>query len=282
MLDRFWQVAKRETVIECVQSAGQILLESFGRRGEVRRKQDLSNVVTEADLASEAHLLELIRRRYPAHNILAEENGWLDRGSGWTWVIDPLDGTSNFAAGLPWFGVMVAVFDQNQPVHGAMYLPCANELYVAEQGQGAWRNGQRLHVTDQADLGNLLWSYMMDYSPDEELTRRRVLLLGRLLGRVRNVRCTNSLVDFAATIDGRLGGFINHSAKIWDIASAWLLLQEAGGRMTDLRGGQLQFHLGPAAVGREYAVMGASLPVLEQVTRFIGASGFFPPAQPGT
>lgn len=267
----------KETMIECVRSAGGILLERFGRVGEVRRKENLSNVVTEADLASEAHLIERIQQRYPGHNILAEESGLLDRGSPWTWVIDPLDGTSNFAAGLPWFGAMVAVFENARPVLGAMYLPCLETLYWAEQGQGAQRNGQPVRVTSENRLANLLCSYMMDYSEDADLTRRRVLLLGHLLGHVRNVRCTNSLVDFVCTIDGRLGAFINHSAKIWDIAPAWLLLQEAGGRMTDLHGQDVDFDFGPNACTREYAVAGASLPLLAQLVELIRS--FFPGSQ---
>jgi myo-inositol-1(or 4)-monophosphatase len=266
----------KNTLLECVQAAGRVVRERFGRAGEVRRKENQSSIVTESDLAAERCILDVIGRRHPQHNILAEESGHLDQGSEFTWVVDPLDGTSNFAAGLPWFGVMVAVLRGPEPILGAMLLPLADTLYLAEAGQGSWRNGERVRVTTATDLGNLLCAYGMDGSADEEETRRQVGLLGLLLNRVRNVRATNCLLDFAYTLDGRFGVCLNHATRLWDIAAGWLLFREAGGVMADLHGRNLRFDLGPGACARNYAVLGGSPALVGQVAAVVHNSGLFP------
>jgi myo-inositol-1(or 4)-monophosphatase len=153
---------------------------------------------------------------------------------------------------------MVAVLNEARPVLGAMYLPHDNTLYLAETGKGATRNGQTIHVNPSDKLEQVLLAYAVDSCRDSDQTRRQVQGFGRLLNLVRNVRATNCLVDFALTSDGRLGGCINHSTKIWDIAAPALVIEEAGGRMTNLDGTPLDFSLGADVCDRTYAVMGAN------------------------
>jgi myo-inositol-1(or 4)-monophosphatase len=260
-----------ETMVGAVRAAGELVRERFGRVGEIRRKENLSSIVTEVDVAAEELVVEQIRRRFPGHNILAEESGYEDRGSDHTWVIDPLDGTSNYAAGLPWFGVMIAVFVRGRPVRGVMYLPLEDVLYHAEEGGGATRNGARVRVTEEKVLGNVLFAYAVDACLDAARTRYQVEVFGRLLNKVRNVRATNSLVDFAGVIDGRLGGFINHSTRLWDIAAPGLILREAGGRFTDLRGKEPEFSFGADACEKVYAVAGGSPVLHAQVLEVLGS-----------
>lgn len=252
-------------------AGGRVLREHFGHVSSVMQKEDHSSVVTEADFAAEAAMVSVIERACPAHNLIAEERGFVDKGAGYTWVIDPLDGTSNFAAGLPWFGVLVALLEGAVPVLGAMYLPMDDTLYVGAASEGVTRNGERVRVTAETDPRNVLCAYGMDASSDVAKTHCEAEALMRLVNGVRNVRMTNSLVDFCYTVDGRLGAVVNQNTKIWDIAPAWLLLREAGGVLTDTAGAPLRFALG-VDYARSYAVIGASLMLHPQIMRLIGGA----------
>jgi myo-inositol-1(or 4)-monophosphatase len=261
----------KNQMITWLRGAGELLRERFGGAHAVRRKEGLSSVVTDVDVAAERWVVDQIRDAYPGHNILAEESGFANRGAEYTWVIDPLDGTSNFVAGLPWFGVMIALFRGNRPVLGGMYLPVEDALYVAEENTGATRCELPVRVTGATELSDVLFAYAADAGGDAAAMGFQTELYGRLLNQARNVRSTNSLVDFALVIDGRLGGVINHATRIWDIAAPWLILREAGGLLTDLRGDELTFSLGADACSRNYAVLGAN-PILHGQVRELAVS----------
>jgi myo-inositol-1(or 4)-monophosphatase len=261
----------KQFVIDTVSAAGQLLRDRFGQVQNIRRKENVSSIVTETDLASEALILERIRHQFPNHNIIAEESGFDDRGSDWTWVIDPLDGTSNYAAGIPWYGVMMAVLRGATPIVGAMFLPHDQSFYLAEAGKGATRNNHPIRVTAETQLEQVLLAYAVDASKDPRQIRKQARGFGQLLNHVRNVRATNCLIDFALTIDGRLGGFVNHSTRVWDVAAAALVLQEAGGQMTNLDGKPLNFSPGPDVCERNYAVMGANPVLLSQLVELLAS-----------
>lgn len=248
----------RASVLHCVRSAGQVLLQYFGRVRDVRQKGEQSSVVSEADHAAEACILQHIRAEFPDHDIIAEESGGTLRNARFTWVVDPLDGTSNYVAGLPWFGVQIAVLDHGIPFFAAMFLPISGTLYTGERGQGAFRDGERLQVTAEPRLKNVLCAFGLDPDAAEGANRRNVEMLERVLTRVRNIRTTNCLLDFCYTTDGRLGACVNLKAKIWDIAPVCLLLPEAGGRITDPEGREITLHLTQEELQRDYAVAGAS------------------------
>ena len=260
------------TAVECAQAAGRLLLDHFGQVQGIRVKDSRSSIVTDADLASDRLLRDLLTARYPDHNLLTEENGFERRGSRFTWVVDPLDGTSNFAAGIPWFGVMVALLEDSEPILGVMHLPVEGAVYSAELGGGAFRNGVPVRVTRQSDLSTVLCAYGLDAAADPEDARRQALALGRVVQHVRNLRATNSLVDFALTIDGRLGVCVNFHTMIWDIAAPRLILDEAGGRLTDLNGMPLAFSLGDDACHRPYAVAGGSPALHEPLVALLAAN----------
>jgi myo-inositol-1(or 4)-monophosphatase len=249
----------------CLKDAGQVLLEHLARGCQARLKEDQRSVVTAADLASEELIVARIRARFPDDGIIAEESGSQPGRSGRTWVIDPLDGTSNFAASLPWFGPMVALLDGGTPVAGGMYLPVTDTLYIAEVGRGVLRDGQPVRLTAATDLGAVLCACCMDASSDPAENVAQALALGRLVNRARNVRATNSLVDVCCTVDGRLGGFVNYCTKIWDIAAPALAIREAGGRLTDLEGRDVVFRLDAEPFDRNYAVVGASPALHSQI-----------------
>jgi myo-inositol-1(or 4)-monophosphatase len=248
----------KQTILDCVRPAGEILLRYLGKDSNARCKGDHSNVVTDADLESERWIVGQIRARFPRHSIIAEETGYARQGSEFTWVIDPLDGTSNFAAGLPWFGVLVAVLQNASPIMAAMYLPVTDTLYFSEKGQGVWRDGTRVQVTPETDPLNVLCAYGLDASADEEQSRGQAGLLHHVANGVRNIRASNCLLDFCYTIDGRFGGCVNLNTRIWDIAPLALMLPEAGGVLTELSGAGIVFRLGEEPFDRNYTVLGAS------------------------
>ena len=273
-------------LLDCVLGAGQILLRYFGHAIHPRQKENASSIVCDADLAAERFILKHIRARFPHHNIVSEESGRAWQTSEYTWVVDPLDGTSNFVAGIPWFGVQIALLRGRSPIVAAMYLPTENALYFAEAGRGAWRNRKRIHVTAEPKLQNVLCAFAFDpvRTPDAAHPRARATLpplpegegrgegeqpaphplpspadlLFRVSSAVRNTRATNSLVDFCYTADGRLGGCINLKTKIWDIAPMHLILPEAGGKFTHLDGSRILLQLDAQAAAQNYAVLGAS------------------------
>jgi myo-inositol-1(or 4)-monophosphatase len=261
---------RKECLLQCVKAGGEIVRGYFGKVIHPRQKEAASSIVCDADLASEKRVIEIIHAQFPGDNIIAEESGRVWRDSEYTWVIDPLDGTSNFVAGIPWFGVQVAVLRGADPVLGAMYLPIEDTLYFAEAGKGARRNGKPVRVTAETDLQKVLCAFGFD-SPPQRRVRPSVELLFRVAAAVRNTRTTNSLVDFCYTIDGRFGGCMNLKTMIWDIAPVALILPEAGGRFTHLDGSPIAFTLDEDAVNRQYAILGASVRLHPQLARL--ASG---------
>ncbi|MCK5372656.1 MAG: inositol monophosphatase, partial [Cyclobacteriaceae bacterium] len=222
-------------------SSGKILEQGFGSVSNYETKQDQSNIVTEYDLKSEDTITKLIRQNYPDHNILAEENGFINNGSEYCWVVDPLDGTSNYAAGVPWFGVLIALLKNNEPILSGAYLPINNELYYAVKDQGAYKNASKIHVSKESDLKNILCCYSLDFSTDLTKTEKEVRVIKKLVQNCRNLRSTNCLVDFCYVADGKFGAAINQTMKIWDIAAPMLILEEAGAKVTNIHGNRIAF-----------------------------------------
>jgi myo-inositol-1(or 4)-monophosphatase len=247
----------KATLVECVRMGGEVLRGYFGKLVHPRQKEAASSVVCDADLDSERRILRHIQARFPGHNTIAEESGRVWRGSEYTWVIDPLDGTSNFVASIPWFGVQIALLRGTEPILGAMYLPLEDTLYFAQAGHGAYRNGKKVRVTAEPDLQRVLCAFGFDPAPIRR-SRRSIELLFRVAAAVRNTRSTNSLVDFCYTVDGRFGGCINLKTKIWDIAPVALILPEAGGKFTYLDGSRIVFELDARGINRNYMILGSS------------------------
>ena len=244
-----------ETCINALKKGGQVLMEQFGGNSETLVKESISSVVTEADLASEKAILEILEHDYPDHNIITEETGYKNKDSAFTWVLDPLDGTSNFAAGLPWFGVIICLFKDDTPLLGGMYLPVEDSLYLAEAGKGAWRNEVQIQTTKTPVSEEVLVAYSFDFSNKPEKTRKEMALLEKLSQNVRNIRSTNSLVDFCYTADGRLGATLNQTTKIWDIAAPWLIISEAGGKVTDIKGKEILWNLSKDPCENNYTIL---------------------------
>lgn len=245
----------RDTLLSALKKGGEALLAHWGKSLTSIVKENISSVVTEADLASEKEILDILLGTQNPNNVITEESGYMDNGSDFTWVVDPLDGTSNFAAGLPWFGVIIALFEKEIPILGAMYLPVDQQIYLTEARGGATRNGELLSVTSSTALSQHLVSYSFDFSEDPNKTRSEMEIMAKLSREVRNIRSTNSLVDFCYVADGRLGAALNQTTKIWDIAVPWLMIREGGGTVTDIKGNEIKFDLSSKAFQQNYTIL---------------------------
>jgi len=219
-------------------TAGGIIRGLYGKPHQIRHKGAI-DLVTEADLASEKTVIELLKRELPGIAVMAEESSaaYSTTMSGATWVIDPLDGTTNFAHGFPYFGVSIGYVVDGVPLVGVIYCPMQDELFCACRGRGAWLNGGRIAVSAAADLQHSLVATGFPY--DVHGTLSQVIdTLGRVLPKVQDVRRAGAAaLDLAYVACGRLDGFWEMNLKPWDTAAGAVLVEEAGGRLSDFRGG---------------------------------------------
>lgn len=255
----------KELLIHILKAAGKIQKENFSKTHVIELKESISNIVTEVDLHCDRIISNEIRLKFPSHNILTEESGLTFNHSEYTWVVDPLDGTSNFAAGIPWFGILIALFENDIPILAGAYLPMEDLLYLAESGKGAYLNGRKLKIEDIA-LKNSLAGFATDYTDDADFVDYGMDLYRFLIQNMRNIRCTNSLVDWMMVADGRLAGTINLFTKIWDIAAPWLILKEAEGSMKDIYNREIEFALNEENLDRNYPVVAGSSLFLAKIS----------------
>lgn len=223
--------------------AGKILLEKFGRKIDVHDKSD-KNIVTEADFASEKYIVEQINTNFPRHAILAEESGasLIDQSHEYRWVIDPLDGTTNFAHGYPCFCVSIGLEKIGAGVLlGVIYDPTRDEMFAAEKGAGATLNGRPIHVSEVSDLNRALLVTGFPYN----LKKREqfVELFGKFVLNAQAVRRDGSAaIDLAYIACGRFDGFWEDGLNAWDTAAGTLLVTEAGGKVTHYDGANYDVH----------------------------------------
>jgi len=218
--------------METAREAGQILLDKFGRKINVLKKGN-TNLVTAADLASERFIIEKIRTFYPKHAILAEESGAAiaNSESVWKWIIDPLDGTTNYAHGYPCFCVTIALEHAEQIVVAATFDPTREEMFAAERGQGASLNGRKIRVSETERLQEalLVTGYPYDATRRENFTRH----FSKFIAKARGLRRDGSAaIDMAYVACGRFDGFWEEGLNAWDVAAGLLLIEEAGGRVS--------------------------------------------------
>lgn len=230
----------RTFIEETARKAGALLREKIDESHTVDYKGEI-NLVTEADRLSEALILKRIGSAYPDHDILAEESPERSSGSNFRWIIDPLDGTTNYAHGYPFFCVSIALEARGEILLGCVYNPMLDELFIAERGSGAFLNGRRLRVSQTADLSHSLvatgFPYDLRRDPNNNINYFEAMTLHAQALR----RTGAAALDLAHVAAGRLDGFWQMKLMPWDVAAGWLLVMEAGGVVTDLQGAP--FHL---------------------------------------
>jgi myo-inositol-1(or 4)-monophosphatase len=238
----------REACAEAARRGGAVLREKWGTRRTIDYKGGI-DLVTDADRASEEALLAYLAGRFPGSAVLAEESGVRaaeagSAGDGLRWFVDPLDGTTNYAHGVPHFAVNVAVADAAGIAAGATLDPLRGELYVAGRGEGAWLGTERLRVSETAEMKRALLctGFPYDIQEDPEPLLR---LFRAYLQRARAVRRFGAAaLDLAYVASGRFDGFWEARLKPWDVAPGILLVREAGGDVADFTGGDDMLHGG--------------------------------------
>ena len=224
------------TAIEAVVRSGDLQLAKFGRGIRVDKKSAI-DLVTEVDLEVERMFRALVAERFPDHDVLAEEFGATGaRGARHRWVFDPLDGTTNFAHGVPIFCASLALEIDGEAAVAAVYDPNRKELFTAEAGEGSWLNGERLAVSTQAQLIESMLVTGFPYTVHQE-AEKFLAAFGKVLKHARAVRRLGSAaIDMCWVAAGRMDGFWEASLKPWDTRAAALILEEAGGTVTGMDG----------------------------------------------
>jgi myo-inositol-1(or 4)-monophosphatase len=220
--------------IDAARRAGHIIQDRFLTPKTVSFKGP-ANPVTDVDLAAEQAVLGVLRTEYPHFSILSEESPPLDTGSPFTWVVDPLDGTRNYAAGIPHFCVVVALAYRDEMVLGVTYDPVREELFTAQWGKGAFLNGRPIAVSSKLELAQALLGFDLGYV--DEAAGLALDMVRALWPGVQSMRLMgSSALGLAYAAAGRVDLYFHHSLAPWDVASGLLLVQEAGGLVVDRQG----------------------------------------------
>lgn len=224
------------TLSKAVQAGASELQHFFNGNFKISNKEGINNLVTEADHAAEKAIINIIQNTYPDHFILSEETGEIKTNSEYKWIIDPIDGTVNFSNGIPICCVSIAVEKAGEIILGTVYNPLINEMFVAEKGKGATLNGKPLTVSTKDSLSSscLVTGFPYTYLDSangplevfEKLIRRGIPV--RRLG--------SAAIDLCWVAAGRFDGFYEHSLQAWDSAAGFLMVEEAGGKVTDFNG----------------------------------------------
>lgn len=225
----------KECAVEIAREAGMFLKNRLNSEHTIDYKGEI-NLVTEADKISEGMITSKIASLFPDHDILAEEFTYTTRGSDFTWIIDPLDGTTNYAHGYPFFCVSIALERLDTMIVGIIYDPMLNEMFVAEKGKGAFLNDRAIHVsnTNRVIEGLLATGFPYDIRED---SHNNLNYFNTMILKAQAIRRAGSAaLDLAYVAAGRFDGFWELKLNPWDIAAGWLLVEEAGGIVTDMQG----------------------------------------------
>lgn len=263
-------------MVKAARAGGNVLLRHLG-------KLDALNVVekgrmdfaSEVDGLAEEAIVKELRRAYPEYAVLGEEGGAQKaaRGGGrYTWVIDPLDGTSNYLRGLPHYCVSIALTENGEPIHGVVFDPIRNELFTATRGAGAVLNDRKIRIAERKDLSGSI--VVTGFPPrDREHAGAQLDCVRELLREAEDVRRTGSAaLDLAYVACGRVDGYFEAGVKPWDIAAGVLLVREAGGRVCDYRGASLGRMDMPSDKGGQ--IVAGNVKFIEPLQKLIVSSGY--------
>lgn len=232
----------KEFITKALKESSEIALSYFGNVVGTVKPDDNNQVLTEADLEIGKNIISLVKATYPKYNIIDEEAGVVDNGSDFTWVIDPIDGTSNFANGIPTYGIIIGLLQKNIPIAGGVALPAFSEICVAEKGSGTFCNNEKLMVSNETNLLSSLLAYGIDgHQENPSMTLDEGKLLGELVLNIRNLRASGSVFDGIMVAKGKYGGYLTRTGKIWDNVGLHILIEEAGGIYTDFFGKPIDY-----------------------------------------
>jgi myo-inositol-1(or 4)-monophosphatase len=226
----------KTTLLNAVQAGAAQLQHYFNGEFIISNKEGMNNLVTEADHAAEKAIINVIQKDYPDHFILSEETGEIKTNSDYKWIIDPIDGTVNFANGIPLCCVSIGLEKDGQMILGAVYAPILKEMYVAQKGFGASLNNKKILVSNKTELINscLVTGFPYTYldAPNGPLQVFEKLIRQGIPVR----RLGSAAIDLCWVAAGRFDGFYEHKLQAWDSAAGFLIIEEAGGKVTDFEG----------------------------------------------
>ncbi|HMG66502.1 MAG TPA: inositol monophosphatase family protein [Chitinophagaceae bacterium] len=226
----------QETLINAAKAGAAELSRFFNKSFTISNKEGINNLVTEADHASERAILDVIRKEFPGHYILSEEVGKIVQDSKYKWIIDPIDGTVNFAHGIPLCCVSIAIEYEGEIILAAVYNPILNELFFAEKGKGALLNDKKIQVSEKKEIATscLVTGFPYTYL---DMPNGPLQIFEKLIRKGIPVRRLGSAAtDLCWVAAGRFDGFYEHKLEAWDSAGGYLIVEEAGGKVTDFNG----------------------------------------------
>jgi myo-inositol-1(or 4)-monophosphatase len=228
-----------EVANQAVQEAGRVLIDHFHSKKAIKQKSR-GNLVTEVDTLAEELILGLLKNEYPDHHALSEEANSLAATTGYTWIVDPLDGTNNYVFGIPDFCINIALANDADILLGMTYDPVRKELFYAEKGRGAYLNGSSVWISPVSWLKDALVAFDLGY--DEKQGKKMLTVINKLWGQVHCMRMIgSSALALAYVACGRFTIYFHRHVYPWDIASGLLLVREAGGIVADWQGSQAGF-----------------------------------------
>jgi myo-inositol-1(or 4)-monophosphatase len=219
-----------------ITNSGNILRSGFGSKFQIENKTGKNNLVTEYDYKSEKYIVDEIKKAFPTHNIISEEEGSVNNNSEYDWIIDPLDGTVNYANNIPIFSVSIALRENGNLIAGAVYQPILNELFTAELGNGAKMNEEYITVSNKIEMNTslLVTGFPYDINNDPKNAIRSFTNIVKRGIPIR--RLGSAALDLAYVACGRFEGFWEVNLNSWDVAAGILLVNEAGGKCTNYNG----------------------------------------------
>ena len=226
----------KPVLTDAVKAGAAEILRFFNGNFKVSNKEGVNNLVTEADHASEKAILSVIKSHFPDHQILAEESGEIIQDSSYKWIIDPIDGTVNFAHGIPINCVSIAIEHEGNVIMGAVYNPHINEFFFAEKGKGASLNDKPIRVSEETNVISacLVTGFPYTYI---NIPNGPLEMFSRFIRKGVPVRRLGSAaIDLCWVACGRFDGFFEHKLEAWDSAAGYLIVEEAGGKVTDFDG----------------------------------------------
>jgi myo-inositol-1(or 4)-monophosphatase len=226
----------KQTLLKATEAAATIIKENFDKQFTISNKEGVNNLVTEVDHKSEQAIFEVIKADFPDHYILSEESGAIVQDSAYKWIIDPIDGTVNFANGIPICCVSIGLEVNGKMEMGAVYNPFINEFFFAQRGFGATMNDKKIAVTQKTSLVEscLVTGFPYTYL---DMPNGPLQVFEKFIRKGVPVRRLGSAaIDLCWVAAGRFDGFYEHKLNAWDSAAGFLIVEEAGGKVTDLKG----------------------------------------------
>ncbi len=223
----------KSLMLKAAKEAGKVILKNYENIGNIKFKSP-RNLVTKADILSEKIIIKTIRKKYPNHNFLTEESGSIKNGSEYTWIVDPIDGTTNFVAKIPQFAVSIALARKNEIIMGVVYNPCTKEMFFAEKGKGSYLNNKKLQVSKKHRLEDCILGFSLA-SNNLEKGKKTLGLLRKNYGAFRALRNFGSAaLNLCYVADKKFDLYFNLYLNAWDIAAAKLIAEEANAKVTNL------------------------------------------------